>query len=170
MKLSIITVFLSLMPLIWVFYVLWKGSKHFHSLIPFIYGAIFIILARLMDVPIEVPSLQIPGLLGFSRQFLDSAVIVIGDFADTIGVVLLVLGFIRTIEIIQTSEKKIETLESLLPICAWCKKIRSKNGAWQPVEQYLQESGSPDLTHGICPECAVKITEDRRERQNRRTN
>lgn len=48
---------------------------------------------------------------------------------------------------------KIKTLHGLLPICAWCKKIRNDKGYWQLVEEYAKEHFNTEFTHGICPDC-----------------
>ena len=53
---------------------------------------------------------------------------------------------------------KIKTLRGLIPICATCKRIRSDQGYWQQLEQYLAEHSEAEFTHGICPEC-LKQTE-----------
>ncbi len=47
----------------------------------------------------------------------------------------------------------IKTLRGLLPICAWCKKIRDDKGYWNKVEDYIEEHSDALFTHGICPEC-----------------
>jgi hypothetical protein len=47
-------------------------------------------------------------------------------------------------------------LRSLMPICAWCKKIRNDQNYWESVEQYLHKHFDADFTHGICPECVQK--------------
>ena len=51
---------------------------------------------------------------------------------------------------------EIKTLSGLLPICAWCKKIRDDSGYWHQVEMYLKRHTTVDFTHGICPECLAK--------------
>ena len=48
---------------------------------------------------------------------------------------------------------KVKTLHGLLPICAWCKRIRDDKGYWSQVEAYVHEHTGADFTHGICPEC-----------------
>jgi len=54
---------------------------------------------------------------------------------------------------------KIKSLESILPICSNCKKIRKPNsdpseqGSWQGIEPYITENTSSRLSHGVCPEC-----------------
>jgi hypothetical protein len=43
-------------------------------------------------------------------------------------------------------------LQELLPICAYCGKVRTGEDYWQSVQRYLQENAD-FLTHGICPDC-----------------
>ena len=52
--------------------------------------------------------------------------------------------------------EKVKTLTGLLPICAWCKRIRDDKGYWSQVEAYVHEHTGADFTHGICPECLEK--------------
>jgi chemotaxis family two-component system sensor kinase Cph1 len=44
-------------------------------------------------------------------------------------------------------------LEALLPICAWCKKIRDEPGYWRGVEDFIRDLVDVRFTHGICPAC-----------------
>jgi GAF domain-containing protein len=53
--------------------------------------------------------------------------------------------------------EKIKTLHGLLPICAWCKRIRDDDGYWSQVEAYVHAHTGADFTHGICPECLEKL-------------
>jgi GAF domain-containing protein len=53
--------------------------------------------------------------------------------------------------------EKVKTLHGLLPICAWCKRIRDDHGYWSQVEAYVHEHTGADFTHGICPECLEKL-------------
>jgi hypothetical protein len=50
----------------------------------------------------------------------------------------------------------VKTLQGLLPICAWCKRIRDDEGYWNQVEAYLHKATGTDFTHGICPQCLEK--------------
>ena len=52
---------------------------------------------------------------------------------------------------------QIETLESLLPVCAWCKKVRNDSGYWYQIEKYITANSKTKITHGICPECEAKL-------------
>ncbi len=51
---------------------------------------------------------------------------------------------------------RVKTLQGLLPICAWCKRIRDDEGYWSQVEAYFHKSTGADFTHGICPQCFEK--------------
>jgi len=51
---------------------------------------------------------------------------------------------------------KIKTLRGLIPICAWCKKIRDDTGYWTRVETYIREHSDASFTHCICPTCLNK--------------
>ncbi|MEJ5378431.1 MAG: hypothetical protein WHX93_17800 [bacterium] len=52
----------------------------------------------------------------------------------------------------------VKTLKGLIPICAWCKKIRNDTGYWQELEAYIKDHSDAELSHGICPECARDLT------------
>jgi len=58
---------------------------------------------------------------------------------------------------LQEALANIKTLRGLLPICAWCKKIRDEKGYWQKVEHYLEQHSEAHFTHGICNECLKKV-------------
>jgi phosphoserine phosphatase RsbU/P len=47
----------------------------------------------------------------------------------------------------------VKNLQGLLPICAYCKKIRDGANYWHRVEQYIEEHSDAEFTHGICPDC-----------------
>ncbi len=52
--------------------------------------------------------------------------------------------------------EKVQTLHKLLPICAWCKRIRNDHGYWKQVEAYMHALTGAEFTHGICPDCFEK--------------
>jgi CheY-like chemotaxis protein len=51
-------------------------------------------------------------------------------------------------------------LKSLLPICAYCKKIRDDSDYWQQLETYIQEHTGTEFSHGICPDCMAKVMKE----------
>jgi len=56
----------------------------------------------------------------------------------------------------------VRTLRALLPICAWCRRVRSDENYWQQVEEYITEQTGTRFTHGICPDCLVEQTKSLR--------
>jgi hypothetical protein len=52
---------------------------------------------------------------------------------------------------------QIESLQKLLPLCAWCKKVRNDSGYWDQIEKYITTNSRTQITHGICPECEAKM-------------
>jgi ligand-binding sensor domain-containing protein len=52
---------------------------------------------------------------------------------------------------------RVKVLRGLLPMCAWCKKVRDDRGYWNQIEAYLAQHSEADFSHGICPECARRI-------------
>lgn len=59
-------------------------------------------------------------------------------------------------------------LRSLIPVCAWCRKIRTDENYWQNVEEYLQRHFDMSFSHGICEECYEKKLLGDLPEQNRR--
>jgi sigma-B regulation protein RsbU (phosphoserine phosphatase) len=47
----------------------------------------------------------------------------------------------------------VQRLRGLIPICAWCKKVRTDRDYWQQVEEYIIEHSEARFSHGICPDC-----------------
>lgn len=65
------------------------------------------------------------------------------------------------IDELQTALANVKALRGLLPICAWCKKVRDDRGYWQAVETYVEGHSHAEFTHGICPECSRKVGSQR---------
>ncbi len=47
----------------------------------------------------------------------------------------------------------IKTLQGILPICSFCKKIRDDGGYWNQVEAYISRHSDALFSHSVCPEC-----------------
>ncbi|MBI1805469.1 MAG: response regulator transcription factor [Ignavibacteria bacterium] len=58
---------------------------------------------------------------------------------------------------ILTLRTEISRLNNLLPICAWCRKVRDDKGYWQELEAYVQREQHLSITHGICQDCAEEV-------------
>jgi len=52
---------------------------------------------------------------------------------------------------------QVKQLRGMLPICSYCKKIRTDENYWQQVEGYISEHSEAEFSHSICPDCYEKI-------------
>jgi DNA-binding response OmpR family regulator len=52
--------------------------------------------------------------------------------------------------------RELQQLEGLLPICAYCKRIRDDQEHWGSLEGYIEKRSEAQFSHGICPECYAK--------------
>jgi len=69
---------------------------------------------------------------------------------------------VRDLEAALARERR---LQGLLPICAWCRKIRNDQNYWQRVEEYLSEHAAVRFSHSICPDC-LRAVQDSLEQQD----
>jgi DNA-binding response OmpR family regulator len=58
----------------------------------------------------------------------------------------------------------VNQLQRLLPMCAWCHKIRDDQNYWQSVEAYIAGHSDIRVTHTICPDCHSAVNETIRQR------
>jgi sigma-B regulation protein RsbU (phosphoserine phosphatase) len=64
---------------------------------------------------------------------------------------------------LEESQAHVKRLQGILPICAYCKKVRNDQNYWQQVESYLADKADVLFSHGICPECLDKALDQARE-------
>ena len=57
---------------------------------------------------------------------------------------------------LQAALAQIKTLQGILPICMYCKKIRDDKQYWQQVESYVSTHTEAQFSHGVCPDCYTK--------------
>jgi len=58
---------------------------------------------------------------------------------------------------LESARAEVERLShELLPICAFCRKVRDNDGEWYSIEDYLARRTQADFTHGICPDCRIE--------------
>lgn len=54
-------------------------------------------------------------------------------------------------------ERTVQELRAIVPICAYCKRVRDDHNYWQQVESYLAKHTGAQPSHGICPDCYQRI-------------
>ena len=63
------------------------------------------------------------------------------------------------LEDLRASHWHIKRLQQVLPICMSCHRVRTAEGTWQGVDEYLAEH-SDFLSHGLCPICLERAEQD----------
>ena len=53
-------------------------------------------------------------------------------------------------------ERKIRVLQGLLPICAFCKRIRTDDEHWHQLERFITDNSEAKFSHTFCPECGER--------------
>ncbi|MFZ5494433.1 MAG: hypothetical protein ACOZE5_03730 [Verrucomicrobiota bacterium] len=87
-----------------------------------------------------------------------AALQVVGDLEVSFFMVALFVGIlIANLQLrhdeLSSAHAEVQTLSGLLPICAWCKKVRNDEGYWQQVEDYFACRSRITFTHGVCADC-----------------
>ena len=63
------------------------------------------------------------------------------------------LQLLFTTASLQDALIQVKTLQGMLPICSYCKKIRDDQNNWQPMEFYISQRSGAKFSHGVCPDC-----------------
>ncbi|MEK6287336.1 MAG: response regulator [Acidobacteriota bacterium] len=64
----------------------------------------------------------------------------------------------RVVEL-ELALSRVKQLQGLLPICSYCKKVRDDQNYWQQVDSYITKHSEVEFSHGICPDCYVRLVE-----------
>lgn len=51
---------------------------------------------------------------------------------------------------------ELAALHRMLPICAYCRKVRDDRESWGEIEAYVRRNMDVEFSHGICPDCMRK--------------
>jgi hypothetical protein len=83
----------------------------------------------------------------------------LGDFEVSLFMVALFVSVLvaylrqRNVEL-RAALDDVRQLSSMLPVCAWCRKVRDDQGYWNSIEQYLA-AHRVNVTHALCESCAA---------------
>ena len=103
--------------------------------------------------------------LTMANEILDLPHLLLGDQATTWGqrsgevaveVIIFMVVISLEIYLFRKLMRRIRILEGFLPICASCKKIRTR-GQWQQIENYISANSLVQFSHSLCPECGRKL-------------
>lgn len=82
----------------------------------------------------------------------EDAKVLISEAAET--AISLLTTAVKAAELLRA---RVALLEGILPICAYCKKIRDDSANWHQLEIYISSHSGAQFSHGICPECYLMI-------------
>ena len=129
-----------------------------------------------MCVPVRMGA-RVLGVLSVygprGHPFGDDAVNVAQGLADQAGIAIekarLYEAAVQARREAEMALSQVKQLHGLLPICAYCKKVRNDRNYWEQIETYIGERSQTTFSHGICPECnatvVAKQLEEWRQRQ-----
>lgn len=106
--------------------------------------------------------------------YFDEEHLIVGGFTGFICIFLFIMLMIY-LRHLNRAMAKIETLESFLSICSYCKKIRIPGSdpkfkkSWQHFETYIKAKTKTEFSHGVCPDCFPKTLSARYRSGNPQT-
>ena len=68
-------------------------------------------------------------------------------------IVTLQRGLAERVVELQEALSKVKQLSGLLPICSYCKRIRSDEDYWEQIDRFVSQHSEAEFSHGICPHC-----------------
>jgi len=68
-------------------------------------------------------------------------------------VVELQLALAERVRSLEEALANVKALQTLLPMCAYCKSIRNDQNYWEKVETYFHDHSGVSFSHSYCPTC-----------------
>jgi phosphoserine phosphatase RsbU/P len=68
-------------------------------------------------------------------------------------VVQLQIALADRVRSLEEALANVRALQTLLPMCAYCKSIRNDQNYWEKVETYFSQHSNVSFTHSYCPNC-----------------
>lgn len=72
-------------------------------------------------------------------------------------VVQLQLALADRVRSLEEALANVKALQTLLPMCSYCKSIRNDQNYWEKVESYFSQHSNVSFTHSYCPNCYDKF-------------
>jgi hypothetical protein len=80
-----------------------------------------------------------------------------GDKVAEIHALITTTGFdyneARMVFLVIEDISPIMELQQIIPICMYCKKVRTDDQYWHKVEAYFSRHLDMHFSHGLCPDC-----------------
>ena len=88
-----------------------------------------------------------------TASFLEAMAAGVDDFISKPIVPEELVARLKVAERILGLREQLLTLEGLLPVCSYCRRLRDEDGNWLPIERYVEARSAAQFSHGICPDC-----------------
>ncbi len=69
---------------------------------------------------------------------------------------------------LEAALEQVKQLQGIVPMCSYCRQVRNDDDYWQKVEGYISDHTDIQFSHGICPDCYIKVETDLNERKDRK--
>lgn len=56
--------------------------------------------------------------------------------------------------------RQVKVLKGILPTCSACKRMRTEDGRWVQMEEFISERSEAHFSHGLCRECLARLYPD----------
>ncbi len=71
-------------------------------------------------------------------------------------VIQLQVDLTQRVRELENAVAQVRTLQGLLPMCSYCKRVRNDKDYWEQVEVYISQRTDLQFSHGFCPDCYQK--------------
>ena len=106
-----------------------------------------------------LPGIGFAILLAFVRLVMEfwepTFTPIVGSVNTGIHLMVFILTAVLTHRV-KTQQSRVNVLESVLPICVYCKNIRTQAGTWEALESYISTHPPEGFSHGMCEACKAK--------------
>ncbi len=93
------------------------------------------------------------NILDKAITWIDGRTVRLEIATDISAMKMLEIEKLNLIASLERALAEVDTLQGIIPICSFCKKIRDDAGYWEMVESYISKNSSAEFSHGICPDC-----------------
>lgn len=123
-------------------------------------------MRNVMFAPLHIGgrTVGIMGLANKPADFTDGDAEIATVFGELAAIALMNSRHLELLnertESLERALAEVKTLSGLIPICMYCKKIRTDEGFWTQVEAYLSQHSELRFSHGLCPDCVERFHQD----------
>jgi hypothetical protein len=74
--------------------------------------------------------------------------------ADHVVDVVVLAAFALFAARMRRQQQELRTLQGMLPICGFCKRVREGDDRWTAIETVVARGSGAEFSHTFCPDCA----------------